>query len=83
MFCKKGALRNFAKFPGNTCARVSFLRQLKASASVFYRTSQVAASELSFEEWLIMAASFSNYVILSCAQCKGMWKTIQTSLTCV
>ena len=68
----------------NTYARVSFLIQLQASASTFYRTPQVAASELSYEEWLPMAASFSNYnVVLSCAQCKGMWKTVQTSLKCV
>ena len=28
VFCKKGALRNFAKFTGNTCVRVSFLIKL-------------------------------------------------------
>ena len=31
VLCKKGVLRNFAKFTGNTCARVSFLIKLKAS----------------------------------------------------
>ena len=67
----------------NTCARVPFLIQLQASAYIFYRTPQVAASELSYEEWFPMAASFSNYVVLSCTQCKGMWKTVQTSLKCV
>ena len=31
VFCKKGVLRNFAKFPGkHTCARVSFLIALQA-----------------------------------------------------
>ena len=30
MFCKKGVLRNFAKFTRNTCARVSFLIKLQA-----------------------------------------------------
>ena len=29
-FCKKGVLRNFAKFQENTCARVSFLIKLQA-----------------------------------------------------
>ena len=28
VFCKKDALRNFAKFTGNICARVSFLIKL-------------------------------------------------------
>ena len=32
VFCKKGVRRNFAKFSGNTCARVSFLIKLWASA---------------------------------------------------
>ena len=31
VFCKKAVLRNFAKFTGNTCARVSFLIKLQAS----------------------------------------------------
>ena len=31
MFCEKGVLRNFTKFKGNTCARVSLLIQLQAS----------------------------------------------------
>ena len=26
LFCKKGVLRNFAKFAGNTCVRVSVLK---------------------------------------------------------
>ena len=30
VFCKKGVLRNFAKFTGNTCARVSILIKLQA-----------------------------------------------------
>ena len=30
VFCKKGVLRNFAKFTGNTCARDSFLIKLQA-----------------------------------------------------
>ena len=50
VFRKKGALRNFANSQENTCARVSFLIQLQASASIFYRTPQVAASELSYDE---------------------------------
>ena len=29
-FCEKGVLRDFAKFTGNTCARVSFLIKLQA-----------------------------------------------------
>ena len=28
VFCKEGILRNFTKFTGNTCARVSFLIKL-------------------------------------------------------
>ena len=32
IFFKIGALKNFAKFSGNTCARVSFLIKLQASA---------------------------------------------------
>ena len=36
VFCKKDVLRNFAKFTGNnTCARVSFLIKLQASACNF------------------------------------------------
>ena len=30
VLCKEGVLRNFAKFTGNTCARVSFLIKLQA-----------------------------------------------------
>ena len=68
----------------NNCARVSFLIKLKATASIFYRTPQVADSKLSYKEWLPIAASFSNYnVVLSCAQCKGMLKTVEASLKCV
>ena len=60
MFCKKGALRNFAKFTGNACARVSFLMKLFkketlaqvfysefceiSKSTLFYRTPPVAAS---------------------------------------
>ena len=33
---KKGALENYAKFTGNTCARVSFLMKLKASGLQLY-----------------------------------------------
>ena len=35
-FCKKGLLKNFAKFTGNTCARVSFL--IKLNSTKFLRT---------------------------------------------
>ena len=55
MFCEKGVLRNFAKFTGNTCARVSFLIKLQAACRLpaceiskntfFYRTPVVAVSE--------------------------------------
>ena len=38
---------------------------------------------ISWRMWLSMAASFSNYVVFSCSQCEGMWKTVQTSLKCV
>ena len=37
VFYKKGVLRNFAKFTGNTCARVSFLIKLQASACNFIK----------------------------------------------
>ena len=30
MFCKKSLLKNFAKFTGKTCARVSFFKKLQA-----------------------------------------------------
>ena len=50
VFRKKVLLEILQNSQGNTCARVSFLVQLQASASTFYRTPQVAASELSYEE---------------------------------
>ena len=50
VFRKKVLLEISQNSQGNTCARVSFLIQLQASASTFYRTPQVAASELSYEE---------------------------------
>ena len=37
VFCKKGVLGNFAKFTENTCARVSFLIKLQASAGNFIK----------------------------------------------
>ena len=37
VFCEKGVLRNFAKFTGNTCGRLSFLRKLQASACNFIK----------------------------------------------
>ena len=63
MSCKKGALRNIAKFTEYTCARVSFFNKVikkEALAQVFsckfckiskntfsYRTPPVAASDVS------------------------------------
>ena len=63
MYCKKGALRNIAKFTEYTCARVSFFNKVikkEALAQVFsckfckiskntfsYRTPPVAASDVS------------------------------------
>ena len=47
VFRKKGISQNSQE---NTCAKVSFLIQLQASVSIFYRTPQVVASELSYEE---------------------------------
>ena len=45
VFCKKGVLRKFAKFTGNTCARVSFLTKLfPYEFCEIYRTPPVAAS---------------------------------------
>ena len=38
VFCKKGVLRNFAKFTWNTCARVSFLITLQAATLLKKRT---------------------------------------------
>ena len=35
VFCEKGVLKNFAKFTGNTCARVSFLIKLQAFSTPF------------------------------------------------
>ena len=51
IFCKKGVLRNFAKFTGKHLCQVSFLRKLQASvASLFsYRTSLMAASNYSVQ----------------------------------
>ena len=49
VFCEKGVLRNFAKFPGNTCARVPFVFSCEfcgTSKNTFsYRTPPVAASD--------------------------------------
>ena len=39
---KKGVLRNFAKFTGNTCARVSFLIKLLAEACNFIKKETLA-----------------------------------------
>ena len=36
VLCKKGVLKIFAKFTGNTCARVSFLIKLQASGLQLY-----------------------------------------------
>ena len=60
MFCKKGFLRNFAKFTGKHCARDSFLKKFLnketlaqlfysefckiCKSTFFYRTSPVAGS---------------------------------------
>ena len=40
VFCKKGALKSFAKFAENTCARVSFLIKLQAW-SLSYRNQSI------------------------------------------
>ena len=46
VFFKKGVLRNFAKFTGKTCNRVTFLIKLQASGLTFsHRTPPVAASD--------------------------------------
>ena len=37
VFCEKGVLRNFAKFTGNTCARVSFLIKLQAAPATLLK----------------------------------------------
>ena len=42
VFCKKGALKNFAKFTGKTSVPVSFL--IVEGLRLFYRTSPMAAS---------------------------------------
>ena len=49
MFCKKGVLRNFAKFTGNGCARATFLMTLQAQVCNFIKQgtqAQVFACEV-------------------------------------
>ena len=43
VFCKKGDFRNFAKFTGNACARVSFLKK-----SLWHRCFSVNFAKLFF-----------------------------------
>ena len=40
---RKGVLRNFAKFTGNTCARVSFLKKLQAWGLNFIQEEALCA----------------------------------------
>ena len=42
MFCKKGVLRNFAKFTENTYARVSFLISCRPQACNFIKSETLA-----------------------------------------
>ena len=54
MFCRKGVLRNFAKFTGKHLCQVLFLNKVTGVRSlaqvVFYRTPPVAASEIDIVE---------------------------------
>ena len=54
MFCRKGVLRNFAKFTGKHLCQVLFLNKVAGVRSLaqvfFYRTPPVAASEIDIVE---------------------------------
>ena len=47
VLCEKGVLRNFAKFTGNSCARVSFLIKLQAACNFIKKDT--LAQVFSFE----------------------------------
>ena len=55
MFCKKRVLRNFAKFTGNACARVSFLIKLQACNLI---KKETVAQLFSFAFWEISKNTF-------------------------
>ena len=42
VFCKKGVLRNFAKFTGKTCARVSFFNKVAGKVCNFIKKESLA-----------------------------------------
>ena len=74
---RKGVLRKFAKFTRNTCARVSFLIKLQASAFNFIKKETLAQvfSRVSF--LIKLQASTFNFIkketlaqVFSCKFCK-------------
>ena len=54
---KKSVLRNFTKFTGNTCARVSFLIKLQVLGLKFYLKRDSGTKNIFFTEHLWETAS--------------------------
>ena len=53
VFCNKGALRDFAKFTENTCARTSLLLKLQAKVSNFiYKETLAQVFPVNFARFL-------------------------------
>ena len=67
VFCKKGFLRNFAKFTGNTCARVSFLIKLQLQFSTLLKKKL-------WHRWILR--NFKEHIFLQNVSGCCLWRVI-------
>ena len=62
IFCKKCFLRNFAKFTGNTCARVSFLLKLQNNYKKAAHFKRFNLCLLQISRWGYYLSISDNYI---------------------